>query len=102
MKKLLLGIIIGLMIVACPYPAEDPEEDDWEYVELAWISREEVQQPYLDKYGDPEEVNEYISDDYHSIDWWWYSKGFMVNFLWSMYSDVHGWEVDHTWLFDPI
>ena len=45
---------------------------------------EEVSQPYLDTYGEPEEVSKYTSASYSTVDWWW-TKGFEVTFLDSAY-----------------
>ncbi len=66
---------------------------------LAPITFNEVSQPYRNKYGDPEEVNKYDSEDYHVVDWWWWSQGFMVSFSNTEYDDVNGWKVDHTYSF---
>lgn len=100
MKKLLAILILSLMIIGCPDPAGDPEdsEDDWECESRTF---EKASQSYFDKYGDPEDVNEYTSHDpyYHIIDWWWWSKGFMVSFEWIA---CVGWEVASTYSFDPI
>jgi transglutaminase/protease-like cytokinesis protein 3 len=63
---------------------------------------EEVSQPYLDTYGEPEEVMKYTSADYSTVNWWWWTKGFEVTFLDSAYDDVNGWTVDSTYEFDPI
>lgn len=68
-----------------------------------------VSQPYLNEYGTPEEVGEFISgnyhliDWYHTIDWWWWCPiGFVVRFINSSYDDVSGWAVDSTNNFAPI
>jgi len=66
------------------------------------ISFEEVSAPYLEAYGPPEEINEYVSSAYHSIDWWWWTRGVMVCFVDSEYDDVDGWTVDSTYYFPPI
>lgn len=63
---------------------------------------DEVSQPYLDKYGPPEETSKYDSGDYHSVKSWWWSKGFEVTFLDSPYDEVSGWKVDSTYSFAPI
>lgn len=73
-----------------------------EVAEKTYHSFEEVSQPYLDKYGPPEETNSYISGSYESINWWWWSQGFMVNFKDSPYDSVWGWVVGHTYTFEPI
>lgn len=99
MKKLWIIILMAILFIACP---SYDDLDDWEYDPGPYITFEEVSQQYLDQYGQPEDVYEYISDDYHSIDWWWWSKGFMVCFVESTYDDVYGWTVDHTYSFDPF
>ncbi len=65
-------------------------------------SLEQVSGPYLDRYGQPEDVYRYDSGDYHSVDWWWWSKGFRVAFIDSPYDEIPGWSVDSTWSFPPI
>jgi len=65
---------------------------------------EEVSQPYLDQYGPPEDVYIYKSSGgryWCSIDWWWYSKGFQVTFLWIVYDEELGWRVASTYTFPP-
>ena len=69
------------------------------YVENESISFETVSQPYLDKYGYPEDIYKYDSDCYHTINWWWWSKGFSVTFIDSCYDDVSGWGVDSEYSF---
>ena len=63
---------------------------------------DEVSQPYLDQYGQPEDVYKYDSDDYHTVDWWWWSQGFMVGFANTPYDSIDGWAVDNTYTFPPI
>ena len=95
MKIMIMAIfmIFLVLFIACNVVQEE---------ERPYITFGEVSQSYLNQYGEPEEVNEYKSDDYHSIDWWWWSKGFMVSFLNTTYDDVNGWTVDHTYSFDPF
>lgn len=83
-------IVILLLFIGCELLFEQP------------ITFKDVSDPYLATYGQPEEVNEYKSADYQSIDWWWWSQGFMVSFLDTTYDDVNGWTVDHTYSFAPI
>jgi hypothetical protein len=33
--------------------------------------------------GNPEEINRYDSGDYHSVKWWYWTKGFERTFTWS-------------------
>lgn len=65
-------------------------------------SFDEVSQSYLNRYGPPEDEYEFISDDYHVIEWWWWSQGVSVTFVNSEYDDVNGWKVDSIYYFDPI
>lgn len=51
------------------------------------------------KYGSPEEVNDYNSDGYHSVTWWYWSKGVSYTFTWG--ADVGGCEKS-TYSFSPI
>ena len=99
MRKTILLLVLLLAIVAlagCSTSESDPP-----YVP-PYKSFEEVSKPYLDQYGSPEDVNEYTSDCYHLIEWWWWSKGFETSFLDSCYDDVNGWTVDSTYSFSPI
>lgn len=70
--------------------------------EERWHDFAQISQPYLDQYGPAEEVQEYKSADYWTIDWWWWTKGFEVTFLSTSYDDVRGWVVDSTYSFTPI
>ena len=96
MKKamILLVVVMVLFLTGCPWNSDTffPEA----------ITFAKVSQPYQNKYGRPEEINEYTSKDYHSIDWWWWTRGFMVSFLATTYDDVNGWTVDSTYSFSPI
>jgi len=38
---------------------------------------------YYAAYGPPEEIIRYDSDNYHSHDWWYWSRGFCVTFTWN-------------------
>jgi len=95
--SLISSAFLVLSLAGCEKIEEEFDSDPGE-----WISFEDVSAPYLETYGPPEETSEYKSSDYHSIDWWWWSQGFMVCFLWTTYDDVYGWTVDHTYSFDPI
>lgn len=66
-----------------------------------WHTFDQISQPYLDQYGSPEDVYEYKSSDYHSIDWWWWGRGFSVTFVGSQ-SLSGNWWVDSTFKFPPI
>jgi len=74
----------------------------WKSYETSWKEFHHVSQPYLDKYGPPEGEIKYDSGDYHTVDWWWYSKGFEVTFIDSPYDDIRGWMVESTYTFEPI
>ncbi|MBT7080505.1 MAG: hypothetical protein HN929_03400 [Chloroflexi bacterium] len=51
------------------------------------------------KYGTPEEINRYDSGGgYHSVSYWWWSKGIKKGFTWSDDSDCKV----STFTFDPI
>ena len=65
------------------------------------ISFDEVSRTYLDRYGEPEETRAYTSENYKSVDWWWWSKGFMVSFVSTDYDDICGWTIDLTYSFEP-
>ena len=51
-------------------------------------------------HGDPEEINKYDSEDYHSWTFWYWCKGFSVTFTWGTYVDECC-EVS-TYTFSPI
>ena len=78
------------------------EEDDPLAPIHGGMTFEEVSQPYLDQYGQPEDVYEYKTPDYWSIEWWWWSQGFEVTFLWTTYDDIYGWVVDSTYSSPPF
>ena len=90
MKKVYIVLFL-LLLIGCKLYEQD-----------IYHSFTEVSQPYLDQYGPPEDIEEFISGDYHSIDWWWWSQGFMVCFVDSPYDSTWGWRVDSTYSFSPI
>lgn len=51
-----------------------------------------------DKYGSPEEISKYESEGYHSVDWWYWSKGIEFTFKWG--TNVDGCEVSK-YTFEP-
>lgn len=53
-----------------------------------------------DKMGEPEEVNRYDSSNYHSVDWWYWTKGICYTFTWG--SIVEGCCEVSTYQFEPI
>ena len=68
MKRYLVFLCV-LLLFSCIIEEDDDPPYEPPYDPPAWITFEEVSQPYLDLYGQPEETSEYTSDDYHSIDW---------------------------------
>jgi len=100
MKKSILCVALALLFTGChlfdPPPPATPAPPPHYYTFA------EVSKPYLDQYGAAEDVNEYTSASYHSIDWWWWTKGFEVSFLDTTYDDVNGWTVESTYSFTPI
>lgn len=52
------------------------------------------------QHGPPEEVNTYDSSDYHSVDWWYWSKGINYTFTWGSLIE-EGCDVSR-YTFDPI
>ena len=104
-KILLLAVIVILITSwSCDITDLDLDLDPMEYDLPEYITFEDVSQPYLEQYGQPkpEDIYEYISGSYHSIDWWWWHQGFSVNFLLSPYDDIYGWTIDSTYSFPPI
>jgi len=91
--KLFIGILLLSFFLSCEIlaPPEPPS-----------ISFNDVSQPYLNRYGQPEDTSTFTSGNYQVIDWWWWSKGFMVSFINSPYDNTNGWRVDSTYSFSPI
>jgi len=63
--KRLLSALFALVVVGCAYNC-DKEMDK-----------------IRSQYGEPEEVNSYDSGGYHSVSWWYWSKGKEFTFTWS-------------------
>ncbi len=99
MKKVIYSFLLMFLLIPACYV---DDLNDWEPPEYNPISFETVSQPYLDKYGQPEDVYEYDSSCYHTIDWWWWSQGFEVTFIDTCYDDIDGWAVDSEYSFPPI
>ncbi len=62
----------------------------------------EVTQPYRNRYGRPEDIYEFTSSGYKSVDWWWWSKGFSVTFVDTIYDNHRGWRVENEYSFPPV
>jgi len=60
---------------------------------------QEVSQPFLDKYGEPELTDRYLSSTYQSITWYWLSRKFAVMFAQNARANFGQWYVDHTYSF---
>jgi hypothetical protein len=67
MNKILLLLSI-LMLVSCDWLKKDCDK------QMANIRSQ---------FGAPEEINRYDSGDYHSVDFWYWSKGKQFGFTWS-------------------
>ena len=66
-----------------------------------YVTFEAVSKPYRDKYGPPQNETKYESSGYKSVSWWWWSRGFNVDFVWSSNS-LNGWKVGSTYTFTPF
>ena len=66
------------------------------------ITFDDVAGPYVELYGQPEDVYRYDSPSYQSVDYWWWTKGVCVTFVRSCYDDTYGWVVDSVYTFPPI
>ncbi len=53
-----------------------------------------------ERWGLPEEVDRYDSDNYHSETWWYWSRGQSFTFTWG--GNVRGGCDDSTYTFTPI
>jgi len=113
MRKILVLFILIAVFWSCDLwdqiptttvEAEEEEEEEEEEVERVFITFASVSQSYRNTYGEPEEINTYDSfeDDYHTIDWWYWTQGFEVSFIDSPYDDTYGWRVDSEYTFEPI
>ncbi len=94
----LLYIIIVVLFTSC-VPAIDPYPPEPTGREITFA---EISQPYLDRYGQPEDADTYTSGNYMVTDWWWWTQGFNVTFSNNEYDSVNGWTVSSTFSFTPI
>jgi hypothetical protein len=92
MKYLLIALFI-IFLIGCSV---------YDTTQNTYVTFESVSKPYRDKYGPPEDEYKYNSSSYNSVNWWWWSKGFNVTFVESIYDDVYGWTVDSTYSFTPF
>jgi hypothetical protein len=102
--KSIIFLLLTLFLFSCdyypyglssPYPTADISVDP----EPTPASFEQVSQPYIDLYGQPEEIESYNSDCYHTVDWWYWSIGFEVSFIDTCYDEVIGWRVNSEYHF---
>lgn len=94
MKKIMVIVLLVLIFSGC-YLNQDT-------VFKTAKTFEAVSDPYRNQYGPPEDINNYQTDGYTSISWWWWTKGFNVVFVNSAYDNTDGWRVDSTYSFTPI
>ena len=97
MKRIMLVLLL-VRLVGCRFDQELESKREAN----RYITFEEVSQPYLDQYGDPEEIDAFYSVDWWTIDWWYWNQGLMVAFLNSNYDDTNGWTVNHIYNFSPF
>jgi len=48
------------------------------------ISFDQISAPYLEAYGEPEEVRSVTYSNRVQVYWWYWDQGFMVNFGWDL------------------
>jgi len=98
MKITILILLISLFIFAsCDTYLVDLSELEKPY----FISLEEATQPFIDVYGEPEEIGT-CNREYESIIIYWYwTKGICINFRCTCY-DTIGWHFDYEYRFTPI
>jgi len=90
MKKIFtITLLLAVVLLSC----------DLGYTKPDYVTFDEVSQPYFDRYGQPEDVYTYDSGNYQSVSWWWWSKGFNVDFV---RIDWTNWKVGSTYTFEPI
>lgn len=82
MRTLVLCAILSIALVACGGANCDSDMDD-----------------VRAQYGPPEETTTYTADTYHSVEWWYWSKGVEYTFQWG--GEVAGCQVSR-YTFDPI
>jgi len=88
---LTMGLVGGTCVPEEAVYIDNPGVEDPEIC----ATFEEVSQPYLDLYGEPESVEEYaVGIEYYYVEWWWNSQGFMVCFVQTA-SDNYTWSVEH-------
>ncbi len=99
MKRNVIILIMGLVAILSLSIAGCHEDDffhyhhsDYNYCSDEMYDRERVS-------GQPEEINIYDSDGYHSRTYWYYCDGFSETYTWG--ENVNGCEI-HTNTFEPI
>ena len=98
MIKKVIILIIGLVAIlllslaGCREDYYHHHDDDHNYCSDEMSDRERIS-------GDPDEINRYDSDEYHSRTYWYYCDGFAETFTWT--ENVNGCEM-HTNDFEPI
>ena len=98
MKKISLLVLSLILLSLILSKCEQTELPEYDWPESNPTTFEEITASYLEEYGLPESTSEFITSDYHAIDWWWWSKGFMVCFETSL-SGAESWYVVHTYSF---
>ena len=90
MKRLLMGIGLVILLIGC------------DNLITSYTTLNEAAQSYVDELGPPEEIKTFDSGDYHTVDYWWWTKGVCHSFIDSPYDNYNGWRWESTYTFDPI
>jgi len=98
MRRNVIILVIGLVAILALSTTGCREDDvfyhheNYNYCSDEMRDREGIS-------GDPDEINRYDSDNYHSRTYWYYCDGFSETFTWG--ENVKGCEI-HTNTYEPI
>ena len=95
MKKLLvvLVLIITISMIFATCTIKQREEL------FGTANCQEEMDACIEAYGNPEEINKYDSEDYHSWTFWYWCQGFSRTFTWG----INVWNCEtSTYTFSPI
>jgi hypothetical protein len=63
---------------------------------------EELTQPYIDQFGEPDQTFEFDLDKEKYVQWYWYKIDVVVEFVCLMKNMKNGWEVSFAFSMDPL
>ena len=73
-----------------------------EEIENKNMTFDEVTNPYLEKFGFPDQAHEFELETENYIQWYWYKHDVVVEFVCPREDTENGWEISYAFSLDPL